>query len=73
MPSFGTWIKIKDRLPEKNAGTVLIWHKEWGIGSASADAWVMGWMDDELRSYGQHPPPTHWMPLPAPPEANHAK
>lgn len=60
------WLDI-DTAP-RDGRRILLWDGEW----ASAGAWVgydsMGWvMDCYDFSKGEFPEPTHWMPLPPPP------
>jgi hypothetical protein len=65
------WISVKDRLPEVNQ-PVLLWHGSYGV--------IYGGLDDEgewCGNYGgkfqpailPYNNPSHWMPLPEPPEA----
>jgi hypothetical protein len=65
------WISVEERLPEELAA-VLVWtpdlpHAEHGIdiGSYMTSHWGVSWMVSDGRTAF----PTHWMPLPSPPEA----
>lgn len=57
------WIPVNERLPEENA-PCIVYNKYYGP--------MVGWRLDgkRFRIPGSHFPdhPTHWMPLPEPPE-----
>lgn len=55
------WISVKDRLPNFDQTVLAYSGKEWGIGLA--------FLHDDEKWYGDCGDVTHWMPLPAPPEA----
>lgn len=64
------WIPVEERLPEEGE-QVIVWmpdcpHHPCGmdIGSCMTDSWGVSWM----VSGGRSAFPTHWMPLPKPPE-----
>jgi Protein of unknown function (DUF551) len=67
MTFLSEWIKCSDRLPEHD-DFVLFWDNGFYIG------WLKRtdrnskfvWLDEEWT----HHNPTHWMPLPSPPEAS---
>ena len=46
-------------------GEIVLIYDEGYIGKASFDS--TGWIDHEADGHLIEPPPTHWMPLPAPP------
>lgn len=65
------WISVTERLPEE-LEQVIVWmpdcpHHPCGMdmGSCMTDSWGVSWM----VSGGRSAFPTHWMPLPEPPEA----
>lgn len=56
-----TWISVKDRLPE-NENPVLVFDGDYfEVAYWDGDMWA-----DE--SCDKFPYPTHWMPLPEPPQ-----
>ena len=64
------WIPVSERLPAE-LEQVIVWmpdcpHHPCGldIGSCMTDSWGVSWM----VSGGRSAFPTHWMPLPSPPE-----
>ena len=64
------WIPVAERLPAE-LEQVIVWmpdcpHHPCGmdIGSCMTDSWGVSWM----VSGGRSAFPTHWMPLPSPPE-----
>ncbi len=64
------WIPVEERLPEEGE-QVIVWmpdcpHHPCGMdmGSCMTDSWGVSWM----VSGGRSAFPTHWMPLPEPPE-----
>lgn len=69
---FGTWIACADEMP-CDSGDVLVWAEGWGdpmIYTRYTGPSGHPWLDPE--STGPIEPrcwPTHWMPLPAPPQA----
>jgi hypothetical protein len=56
------WIPVTERLPPGDI-RVLIWCGNF-VDVATLN-WKYGWMYDDYGS----PEPTHWMPMPEPPEA----
>ncbi len=73
----GMWIPVKERLPEEGV-TVLGWDKSDGIVltinagvSKSGHRIWFGCSPDagEYEDAKRYSDPTHWMPLPEPPEA----
>lgn len=66
------WTPVSDRLPQEGE-PVIVWlpdipHHPCGmdIGSYMTGSWGVSWM----VSGGRSAFPSHWMPLPSPPEAN---
>ncbi len=65
-PKFGEWISVKDRLPEKFKDVLCFFPKK-DYGNMMAVDYMEtedGWFARQLK-WGV---PTHWMPLPEPPE-----
>ncbi len=76
------WISVDERLPEKGS-TVLIWDGEWAIArydswrcteaaplyypDAKVGIILHGWDQPRDEEYSRYSP-THWMPLPGPPQ-----
>lgn len=68
------WIPVDERLPEDRGDVLVVayWHERWGV--------YMGWCAPERAAWSVHigigdrndVAVTHWMPLPAPPEAKKA-
>lgn len=66
------WINVKDEMPEYDTDVIL-----WGPGW---DRVYLGWWRHSHEWFGRQRPdredplpdtdPTHWMPLPDPPEQN---
>ena len=57
------WINVYDRLPDDNAGEVLVYARYYLINIAKHEG------DGRWTSRGfAMPDVTHWMPLPEPPE-----
>jgi hypothetical protein len=63
------WISVKDRLPELGQQHVLVWCTLWKDSGEIAIGikWERSW--DVEGSHVANSRVTHWMPLPAPPEA----
>lgn len=62
-PQWPRWIPVTKRLPEHHQ-LVLVFDPEcfgFGLAALTKD---QGWRGEEVNMYA----PTHWMPLPAPPE-----
>ena len=61
------WIKSSDRLPEPDVDVLILVRGKFGIGSTyrwkRLDEWVTAWRGNLV------PGPSHWMYLPALPEA----
>ncbi len=69
-PSDGEWIPCAERMPERGA-EVLFRGANWKTaecGFLAEDGWEVRTMSDEDTEYYLRDI-THWMPLPAPPEA----
>ena len=56
------WISVKDRLPEKSGGVLIF---DYGCENAFYDAPSNRWETESTFNAK----PTHWQPLPPPPEA----
>lgn len=61
------WVPVSERLPDQSHPWVLITNPITGISPASFDG-VDFWYDDERAVLFDPYRPTHWMPLPEPPE-----
>lgn len=67
------WIKVKDKLPanegHKDLKRFLIWDRY--IGYHELAYWYQGqWISEPDEFYCKEYNPTHWMPLPEPPECS---
>lgn len=67
------WISVNDRIPE-SIDRVLTWHPSWGhlIGYHDMYLWVACGVHCTTAPYSNNQEnydeiPTHWMPLPEPP------
>jgi hypothetical protein len=58
------WIPVGERLPEENV-RVLVFDKAFRQPEMGTYYAADGWVGDEMAMLD----PTHWMPLPEPPEA----
>lgn len=63
------WISTKDRFPEKGA-RVLVFRPKDSIGGVP-EITISGCSEDRSLGWQCNWEPSHWMPLPAAPEANH--
>ncbi len=54
------WISVEDRLPDDDSDALVFDGHDIGIGYRVQDIWY------ELCPWGKTP--THWMPLPEPPQ-----
>lgn len=61
------WIPVSERLPEEDKRVVLYSHGVMAVGWGryELDIWYWECWDDKWSSWDT---PTHWMPLPEPPE-----
>ena len=62
------WISVKDRLPEDNYNLYLVWREGRSVNLIID---ICEFTNDIWYSYDGACNPTHWMPLPQPPD-NHA-
>ena len=62
------WISVKDRLPNEGEGTVLVYGSRGGIYTAYLERNDKYPRWHKLNSKSHYCDPTHWMPLPKPPE-----
>ena len=62
------WISVKDRLPEHAQDCLIAWAGERSVFEAefgiSSDGSYWSFVSDDAEVWH----PTHWMPLPEPPE-----
>ena len=65
------WISVKDRLPDYDVD-VILWGSEWKhvyLGYwRHSDEWI-GRQHPESQEPMPNTDPTHWMPLPEPPDS----
>lgn len=77
-PAFGTWMPI-ETAPKDGTSVILFWPYITQDGFVSSGQWFSGHYDVETGARGNGywyswnvnsgaTPPTHWMPLPPPPE-----
>lgn len=59
------WISVKDRLPDSNYGSVLIYTKDGGVAEGQYYDTIKAWL--QFRWSVEDAEVTHWMPLPEPP------
>ena len=65
------WISVTDRLPETGVDVLVKFPHNMAVASIDIGEWVVnsgdGWCTD-INLAGGEKNPTHWMPLPQPPE-----
>lgn len=69
------WIPVTERLPTKRGKVLAYYPDKYGCEISMYTPRDQGWESLELSGWGnelewtrQDVPPTHWLPLPAPPE-----
>ena len=62
------WIPCKERIPEWGVSVIVAWAGREGCSACEAFVDQDGnWSDGEHGPF--NPPPSHWMPMPEPPDA----
>ena len=72
-PKAGTWILLVGGESSDEEGGSRVVVGQWSddlYGHKTEPRWMFAWYDGGY--YGEYDAPTHWMPLPAPPEVPHA-
>ena len=68
---FPRWIPVSERLPETGVDVLVKFPQNMAVASIDIVEWVVnsgdGWCTD-INLAGGEKNPTHWMPLPQPPE-----
>ena len=64
------WIPVSERTPEKDVRVLITNGKSMAVGWVDYDE---KWVDFDCWDECYSGNTTHWMPLPEPPEVNHAR
>ena len=60
------WINVKDKLPEYNEWVLAYPTKKNGVAMGFLSKTAGEWVTAQITDWWQQP--THWMPLPEPPD-----
>lgn len=63
----GEWIKVSERLPDRNQGYILVWDlEEFAVYNTKS---FDGWSSETYICFFENNEVKFWLPIPPPPEA----